>query len=132
MPLLPPALPGLPHWQNSVSPSCPGQSLTPTSGKGASLLIVQLISGIGGFHGGPQYQACTGVASWVLLTALCPSFVVAWPVLAMAYAPSATPYRRVLAPWVLPFMFFTDCWAICPIILHNPLLCPSESFKICP
>ena len=73
----PPAVPELPHWQSSVFPSCPGQSLTPASGKGASLLVTLLISGIGGFHGEPQYQACTDAASWVLLTVPRPSFVVA-------------------------------------------------------
>ena len=96
--LPPPAVPGLPHWQSSVFPSCPGQSLTPASGKGASLLVTLLISGIGRFHREPQYQACTGVVSWGLLTVLRPSFVVAWPIPVMAYAPSAMPYRRVPAP----------------------------------
>ena len=75
--LPPPAVPGLPHWQNSVYPSGPGQSPAPASGMGASLLKVQSISGIGKFHEGPQYQAYTGVAFWVLLAAPCPSFVVA-------------------------------------------------------
>ena len=45
MPLLPPAVPGLPHWQNSVYPSGPGQSPAPASGMGASLLKVRLTSG---------------------------------------------------------------------------------------
>ena len=131
MPPLPPAVPGLPHWQSSVSCSCPGQSLVPASGKGASLLIVPLISGIGGFHGGPQYQACTCVASWVLLTALRPSFVVAWPVPQWLMHPQPCHIGGCRHLRVLPFMLFTDGQAIHPIILYNPLLHPSELFKIC-
>ena len=77
MPPLPPAVPGLPHWQSSVSPSCPGQSLAPASGKGAFLLTTQSTSEIGGFRRGPQYQVCTDVASGVLLTAPRPFFEVA-------------------------------------------------------
>ena len=73
----PPAVPGLPHWQSSVSPLCLGQSPTPASGMGASLLVAPLTSGIGKFHEGPQYQAYTGVAFWVLLAALHPSSLVA-------------------------------------------------------
>ena len=73
----PPAMPGLPHWQSSVYPSCLGQSSTPASGMGASLLVAPLTSGIGESHEEPQYQAYTGVAFWVLLAALRPSSVVA-------------------------------------------------------
>ena len=77
MPPLPPAAPRLHHWQSLITLLNPGQSPVPASGKGASLLKVQSISGIGKSHEGPQYQAYTGVAFWVLLAAPHPSFVVA-------------------------------------------------------
>ena len=75
--LLPPAVPGLPHWQSSNVPQNLGQSLAPAAGKGASLLKVQSTSGTDEFHEGPQYQVYTCVAFWVLLVALRPSSMVA-------------------------------------------------------